>query len=410
MAKELLTDVTVRNAKPIDKDLRLNDGSGLYLLLKPNGAKWWRFDYTINGKRKTLSLGTYPSTTLKDVRNKADEARNYVANGIDPSDTRKTVKAQQQVTAENTKRLDAGLPLIDSFQALALEWFDKKMLDKSDSHQKRTKGLLERDIFAWLGNRPIAEIKAPELLEVLRRIENRNAIETAHRALQTCGQIFRYAEATGRVERDITQALKGALTSVNGGNFSSMTDPQQVSILLKAIDIYSGSFVVKSALQLAPLVFVRPSELRQAEWQHIDLETKEWRYLVTKTQTQHIVPLSKQAVEILTNLYPLTGNGRFVFPSARTPDGSRAMSDVALLAALRRMGFDKSEMSVHGFRAMARTILDEVLGFRPDFIEHQLAHAVRDPNGRAYNRTAHLSERHKMMQSWADYLDSLKNG
>jgi integrase len=410
MAKELLTDVTVRNAKPTDKDLRLNDGSGLYLLLKSNGAKWWRFDYTINGKRKTLSLGTYPSTTLKDVRNKADEARNYVANGVDPSDTRKTVKAQQQVTAENTKRLDAGLPMIDSFQALALEWYERKMLDKSESHQKRTKSLLERDIFAWLGNRPIAEIKAPELLEVLRRIESRNAIETAHRALQTCGQIFRYAEATGRVERDITQALKGALTSVNGGNFSSMTDPQQVSILLKAIDIYSGSFVVKSALQLAPLVFVRPSELRQAEWQHIDLETKEWRYLVTKTQTQHIVPLSKQAIEILTNLHPLTGNGRFVFPSARTPDGSRAMSDVALLAALRRMGFDKSEMSVHGFRAMARTILDEVLGFRPDFIEHQLAHAVRDPNGRAYNRTAHLEERRKMMQSWADYLDSLKNG
>jgi integrase len=410
MAKELLTDVTVRNAKPVDKDLRLNDGGGLYLLLKSNGAKWWRFDYTINGKRKTLSLGTYPSTTLKDVRNKADEARNYVANGINPSDTRKTVKAQQQVTAENTKRLDAGLPLIDSFQALALEWFDKKMLDKSDSHQKRTKGLLERDIFAWLGHRPIAEIKAPELLDVLRRIESRNAIETAHRALQTCGQIFRYAEATGRVDRDITLALKGALTSVNGGNFSSMTDPKQVVVLLKAIDIYSGSFVVKSALQLAPLVFVRPGELRQAEWEHIDFNTKEWRYLVTKTQTQHIVPLSTQVVKILADIKPLTGNGRFVFPSARTPDGSRAMSDVALLAALRRMGFDKSEMSVHGFRAMARTILDEVLEFRPDFIEHQLAHAVRDPNGRAYNRTAHLPERHKMMQSWADYLDSLKAG
>jgi integrase len=410
MAKELLTDVTVRNVKPIDKDLRLNDGSGLYLLVKSNGAKWWRFDYAINGKRKTLSLGTYPSTTLKDVRNKADEARNYVANGIDPSDTRKTVKAQQQIAVENTKRVDAGLPMIDSFQALALEWYERKMLDKSESHQKRTKGLLERDIFAWLGHRPIAEIKAPELLDVLRRIESRNAIETAHRALQTCGQIFRYAEATGRVDRDITQALKGALTSVNSGNFSSMTDPKEVVVLLKAIDIYSGSFVVKSALQLAPLVFVRPGELRQAEWQHIDLDAKEWRYLVTKTQTQHIVPLSTQAIKIFADIKPLTGNGRFVFPSARTPDGSRAMSDVALLAALRRMGFDKSEMSVHGFRAMARTILDEVLEFRPDFIEHQLAHAVRDPNGRAYNRTAHLSERHKMMQSWADYLDSLKAG
>jgi integrase len=189
-----------------------------------------------------------------------------------------------------------------------------------------------------------------------------------------------------------------------------MTDPQQVTPLLRAIDAYSGSFIVKSALQLAPLVFVRPSELRQAEWQHIDLDAKEWRYLVSKTNTPHIVPLSNQAVEILTNIKPLTGNGRFVFPSARMPNGSRAMSDVALLAALRRMGFDKSEMTTHGFRAMARTILDEVLGFRPDFIEHQLAHAVREPNGRAYNRTAHLSERKKMMQTWADYLDGLKNG
>ena len=189
-----------------------------------------------------------------------------------------------------------------------------------------------------------------------------------------------------------------------------MTDPKQAASLLRAIDIYTGTFVVKSALQLAPLVFVRPGELRHAEWAHIDLEEKEWRYFATKTETDHIVPLSKQAVEILTNLRPLTGNGRFVFPSARTPNGSRAMSDVAMLAALRRMGFDKTEMTIHGFRAMARTILDEVLGFRPDFIEHQLAHAVRDANGRAYNRTSHLPERRRMMQAWSDYLDNLKNG
>ena len=244
---------------------------------------------------------------------------------------------------------------------------------------------------------------------VLNTFTVSNAIETAHRALQVTGQVFRYAEVTGRVERDITQALKGALAQVNGGHFSSMTEPAKVKELLKSIDVYSGGFVVKSALQLAPLVFVRPSELRQAEWEHIDLEAKEWRYLVTKTKTPHIVPLSQQAIEIFTQLKPLTGHGRFVFPSERTPNGSRAMSDVALLAALRRMGFSKEEMSVHGFRAMARTILDEVLGFRPDFIEHQLAHAVRDPNGRAYNRTSHLAERHKMMQAWADYLDKLKN-
>ncbi len=408
MAKELLNDVTVRNAKPIDKDKRLNDGGGLYLLIKPNGAKWWRFDYTIENKRKTLSIGVYPATGLADARRKVEEARNQNANGIDPSKARKEIKAEQRLTAENKKRIDAGLTVVDSFEYVALEWYEKKMLNKSESHQKRTLALLKRDLFPWLGSRPIASIKAPELLEVLQRIESRNAIETAHRALQASGQVFRYAEASGRVERDISQSLKGALTAVNGGHFASMTDPQQVAPLLRAIDIYSGSFVVKSALQLAPLVFVQPNELRQAEWSHIDLEAKEWRYLVTKTNTQHIVSLSRQAIEILTNLKPLTGNGRFVFPSARTPNGSRAMSDVALLAALRRMGFDKSEMSIHGFRAMARTILDEVLGFRPDFIEHQLAHAVRDPNGRAYNRTAHLPERRKMMQEWADYLDTLK--
>jgi integrase len=410
MAKELLTDVTVRNAKPTDKDKRLNDGGGLYLLIKPNGAKWWRFDYTIAGKRKTLSVGVYPSTGLADARRKVEEARNQNANGIDPSNTRKEAKAGQRLIIENEKRVDAGLSAVDSFEFVALEWYDKRMLNKSESHQKRTLSLLKRDLFPWLGNRPIATIKAPELLEVLQRIESRNAIETAHRALQTSGQVFRYAEITGRVERDISQALKGALTAVNGGHFASMTDPQLIAPLLRAIDTYSGSFVVKSALQLAPLVFVRPSELRHAEWEHIDFDAKEWRYLVTKTKTPHIVPLSSQAAEILTNLHPLTGNGRFVFPSARTPNGSRAMSDVALLAALRRMGFDKTEMSIHGFRSMARTILDEVLGFRPDFIEHQLAHAVRDPNGRAYNRTVHLIERKKMMQSWGDYLDGLRNG
>ena len=245
---------------------------------------------------------------------------------------------------------------------------------------------------------------------MLQRIESRNAIETAHRALQTSGQVFRYAEATGRVERDISQALKGALSIATAGHFSSMTEPDQAAQLLRAIDSYSGTFSVKSALQLAPLVFVRPSELRCAEWEHFDLNTKEWRYLVTKTNTPHIVPLSDQAIAILEAIKPLTGKGRFVFPSARTPNGSRPMSDMALLAALRRMGIDKSEMTIHGFRAMARTILDEVLGFRPDFIEHQLAHAVRDANGRAYNRTSHLPERRKMMQAWSDYLDKLKEG
>jgi integrase len=270
--------------------------------------------------------------------------------------------------------------------------------------------MLERNIFPWLGNKPITDILPKDILACLRRVEDRGTIETAHRTLQICGQVFRYAVATSRVDRDITPDLRGALPPAKGEHFASITEPKQAAPLLRAIDAYTGTFVVKSALQLAPLVFVRPAELRHAEWVHINLEAKEWRYFVTKTKTDHIVPLSTQSIEILTALLPLTGNGRYVFPSARTPNGSRAMSDVAMLAALRRMGFDKDEMTVHGFRAMARTILDEALGFRPDFIEHQLAHAVRDANGRAYNRTSHLAERHKMMQSWADYLDSLKNG
>jgi integrase len=406
-----LTDTTIKNAKPTPgKTYKLPDDKGMYLLVNPNGSKYFRLKYRFAGKEKVLALGVYPDTSLKQARDKRDTARKQLAEGIDPSNTRKEAKAVQRATIENEKRIDAGLSAIDSFEFVALEWYDKRMLTKSESHKKRTIALLKRDLFPWLGNRPIAGIKAPELLAVLQRIENRNAIETAHRALQTSGQVFRYAEVTGRVDRDISQALKGALSKVDKGHFSSLTEPLKAAPLLRAIDVYSGTFVVKSALQLAPLVFVRPSELRQAEWEHIDLEAKEWRYLVTKTKTPHIVPLSSQAAEILTNLHPLTGNGRFVFPSARTPNGSRAMSDVALLAALRRMGFDKTEMSIHGFRAMARTILDEVLGFRPDFIEHQLAHSVRDPNGRAYNRTSHLPERKKMMQAWADYLDVLKVG
>jgi integrase len=298
----------------------------------------------------------------------------------------------------------------ETFEVVAREWWIKNAPTWAENHSNRTLRRLERDIFPWLGNAPIRTIDAPKLLGALRRIESRGAVETAHRALQNCGQIFRYAIATGRAERDISADLKGALPPVKGGHFATVTDPKQVAELLRAIEGYQGTLTVQCALKLAPLLFVHPGELRQAEWAHFDLDAAEWRYTVTKTGTAHIVPLAKQAVAILRELYALTGHGRYVFPSARTPNGSRPMSDVALLAALRRMGFSKDETSVHGFRALARTILDEVLGFRPDFIEHQLAHAVRDPNGRAYNRTAHLPERRKMMQAWADYLDGLKKG
>ena len=393
-----ISDTTIKAAKPLpDKSYKLSDEKGLHILINPNGSKYFRLKYRFAGKEKTLSLGVYPETTLKQAREKRDIARKQIADGVDPSENKKAVKESRETSATN------------SFEIVAREWGAKKVNDWEDKNN-RSKRMLERNIFPWLGSKPITDILPIDILNCLRRVEDRGTIETAHRVLQICGQVFRYAVATSRVDRDITPDLRGALPPAKGEHFASLTEPKDAAPLLRAIDIYTGSFIVKSALQLAPLVFVRPSELRQAEWAHIDVEAKEWRYLVTKTQTQHIVPLSTQSIDILTKLKPLTGHGRFVFSSARTPNGSRPMSDVAMLAALRRMGFTKDEMSVHGFRAMARTILDEVLGFRPDFIDHQLAHAVRDANGRAYNRTSHLPERHKMMQGWSDYLEKLKNG
>ena len=393
----MLTDPKCKNAKPKDKSYKLTDEKGLYLEVMPNGAKYWRMKYRYGGKEKRLAFGVYPEAGLKEARTKRDESRKLLADGADPGETRKAMKAAQVADVE-------------TFEVVAREWWMKNAPTWAENHSNRTLRRLERDIFPWLGNAPIRTIDAPKLLAALRRIESRGAVETAHRTLQNCGQIFRYAIATGRAERDISTDLKGALPPVKGGHFAAITEPKQVAELLRAIDDYQGTLTVQCALKLAPLFFVRPGELRQAEWAHFDLNAAEWRYTVTKTDTAHIVPLATQAVELLRELYALTGHGRYVFPSARTPNGSRPMSDVALLAALRRMGFSKDEATVHGFRALARTVLDEVLGFRPDYIEHQLAHAVRDPNGRAYNRTAHLPERRKMMQSWADYLDNLKQG
>ena len=393
-----ISDTAIKAAKPrTDKPYKIHDDKGMYIYIHTNGSKYFRLDYRFDGKRKTLALGVYPKITLSEAREKRNDALKLIANGIDPSENKKAIKASKSESALN------------SFEVIAREW-GLKHVNNWDDKTNRSKRMLERNIFPWLGGKPITNILPIDILNCLRRVEDRGTIETAHRVLQICGQVFRYAVQTSRIDRDITPDLRGALPVAKGGHFASLTEPKQAAPLLRAIDAYTGTFIVKSALQLAPLVFVRPSELRHAEWAHIDLKSKEWRYFVTKTETDHIVPLSKQAIEILTALFPLTGNGRYVFPSARTPNGSRAMSDVAMLAALRRMGFDKDEMSVHGFRAMARTILDEVLKVRVDFIEHQLAHAVRDANGRAYNRTAHLDERHKMMQLWADYLDSLKNG
>lgn len=391
-----LTNTAIRNAKSGKKTCKLYDERGLYLEVSPNGGKWWRLKYRFGGKEKRLSLGVYPDVTLKMARERRDNARKLLADNIDPSENRKARKAARAEWEEN------------SFEVIAREWYAKHSANWTADHGDRIIRRFERDIFPWVGNKPIAKVTAPELLSAIQRIEKRGALETAHRALGNCGQVLRYAVATGRAERDPSGDLRGALPAVKEKHFAAITDPKQVAEMLRAMDGYEGSLTVSCALRLAPLVFVRPGELRKAGWADINLNKAEWRYIVTKTDTQHIVPLSRQALEILNELQPLTGNGRYVFPGARSRE--RPMSDNAILAAMRRMGIGKEEMSGHGFRAMARTILDEVLGVRPDFIEHQLAHAVRDPNGRAYNRTAHLPERKKMMQQWADYLDKLKAG
>ncbi|MGE5539631.1 MAG: tyrosine-type recombinase/integrase [Gemmatimonas sp.] len=405
-----LTDAAIRAAKPSKKPVRLFDGGGLYLEIAPSGGKWWRLKYRFGGKEKRLSLGTYPETPLagrKDAktgvwmdgaREKRDQARRLLAQGIDPGEHRKA-----------TKRAKDGLTA-NSFEAVAREWFAKFASQWTAQHGERHLRRLEQDVFPWIGKKAVAEITAPELLSVLRRIESRGAAETVRRVRQKCGQIFRYAIATGRAERDPSADLKGALAPPRVRHFAAVTEPKQLGGLLRAIEGYNGQLVTRCALRLAPLVFVRPGELRCARWSEIDLDGAEWNIPAErmKMRSAHVIPLASQAVAILSELHPLTGDGEYVFPSARTP--KRPMSNNAILAALRRMGIAKEEMTGHGFRAVARTLLDEVLGVRPDIIEHQLAHAVRDPLGRAYNRTTHLKERRTMMQRWADYLDTLRKG
>lgn len=405
-----LTDAGIRAAKPSKRPVRLFDGGGLYLEVAPSGGKWWRLKYRFAGREKRLSLGVYPATPLagrKDgrtgvwiegAREKRDHARRLLAQGIDPGEHRKA-----------TKRAQAGV-MANSFEAVAREWFAKFASQWTVAHGERHLRRMEQDVFAWVGKKPIVEITAPDLLSVLRRIESRGAAETVRRVRQKCSQIFRYAIATGRAERDPSADLRGALAPPRVRHFAAVTDPKALGGLLRAIDGYNGHFVTRCALRLAPLVFVRPVELRCARWSEIDLDCAEWNIPAErmKMRSSHLVPLSAQAVAILRDLHPLTGGAVYVFPSART--AKRPMSNNAILAALRRMGISKEEMTGHGFRAVARTLLDEVLGVRPDIIEHQLAHAVRDPLGRAYNRTTHLPERRKMMQQWADYLDDLRRG
>ena len=389
-----LTNVDIKNAKPKGKTYRLYDEKGMYLEVTPRGGKLWRLKYRYNGKEKRLSIGTYPDISLKLARESRDQARALLAIGTDPSAHKRAAKA-----AKSQHK--------DTFETLAREWHAGKSRVWSTIHSENVLGRLNRNVFPYIGNAPIENITVPELLKLLRRIEDRHAYETAHRVLGNIGEVYRYAIASGKAERNIALDIKGALQPVKKKHLAAVTEPEHVGELLKMMDAYSGTLTVKCALKLAPLVFVRPGELRSARWEDIDLETAEWRYTVTKTQTEHIVPLSVQAVEILKELHPVTGRWEYVFPSARSR--RRPMSNNAILSALRRMEIDKDEMSGHGFRAMARTILDEVLGYRVDIIEHQLAHRVKDPLGRAYNRTSHLAERKEMMQAWSDYLETLKN-
>lgn len=391
-----LTDTKVRSIKSREKSFKLADGKGLFLVVMPNGSKYWRLRYSFGGKEKLLSLGVYPEVTLADARRKDDEARKLLAEDTDPSMAKQLKKRAKTLAPES------------SFEFVAHEWHIKFSAKWTEDHRLRTLYRLEKDVFPWLGQRPISEITPPELLLVLRRIEKRGAIETAHRIHQICGQVFRYAIATGKTDRDSSADLRGAIPPVKKRHHASIINPKEIGDLLRTINGYNGYLVTKCALQLAPLLFVRPGELRHAEWSEFNFEAAEWRIPASKMKmrTAHIVPLSAQAITIFREVQALTGHAKYVFPSIRNLN--RPMSNNAVLAALRRLGYTKDEMTRHSFRSMASTLLNEQ-GWNRDAIERQLAHSERNNIRAAYNYAEYLSERKKMMQHWADYLDGLAN-
>ena len=394
-----LTDTFVKQVKHTGKPTgdKHTDGGAMYLLVKASG-KYWRMDYTHTDKRKTLAIGVYPEVTLAKARQRREKARELLADGIDPNVAKKEDKQVTAAAAANT------------FEAVAREWLEKTAADRMASTHTKVSTWLEKDVIPFIGKMPISTMGPRDVLGALRVMEGRGALDSVQRVKQICGQVFRYAVATGSAERDVTQDLKGALAKHVAENFPAITDPKQAGELMRSIFAYSGHPYTVAALKLSPLVFVRPGELRTAEWAEIDLEAAEWRIPGSKMKMKvdHLVPLSKQALAILRSVQPVTGHGRYVFPGLRT--GERPMSENTINGALRGMGYAKEVHSAHGFRAMSRTIMDEVLGERVDLIEHQLAHAVKDANGRAYNRTAHLPARRVMMQNWADYLDKLRIG
>lgn len=397
--KRKLTDSFIKKSampKPGGKPSNYTDGGGLYLHVNTTG-KYWRYNYRFNGRMKTLSIGVYPEISLKEGRRLHEEARKLLARGVDPSHHKKATKASQRAQVEN------------SFEVVAREWFVKFSPQWVESHASRILLRLENDVFPWLGNRPIAELEPPDVLAVLRRIEARGALETAHRVKQNIGQVFRYAVSTGRATRDQTADLKGALPPAKKKNFAAITDPIQIGQLMRDMDDYSGTLETRIALMLSAYLFTRPGELRQMEWAEIDIEAEQWSIPAEKMKAgrAHIVPLSCQALALLEEIRPLTGRWRYVFPSMT--DKKKPMSNNTVRQALRRLGYDNQTMTAHGFRALASTRLYE-LGYDSDLIEKQLAHAVGNEVRRAYDRSQHIERRTTMMQAWADYLDNLKAG
>ncbi len=393
----MLTTIAIKNAKPKKKQYRLTDNQGLYLLVKPTGAKCWRYDYRFSKKRKTLALGVFPDVSIKEAREGRNDARRLLDQGLDPSHQKKIRKSLKALQAD------------ENFQAIATEWLEKKKVDCVESTYNGIEAILKNHVYDYIGCRPIVEITAPELLAMLNRLVYVGHNETAKRTRSLCSQVFRYAIVTGRAERDPASDLVGALPKVKVKSFATITDPKEIDALLRCIDEYSGDFKTRCALKLAPLVFVRPTELRHAEWSEINWDKLEWLIPAEKMKMSldHIIPLSDQAVNILREIQLLTGKGKYVFPSVRT--NTRPMSENTINASLRRMGYTKEEITGHGFRSMASTLLNEH-GFNEDWVEMQLAHAPRNRIRAIYNRAKYLPQRKQMMQQWADYLDNLRTG
>ena len=421
-ASDILTDKAIKAALKVateaGKARRISDGGGLYLEARPTGAGWWRLRYWLDSREGMLSLGTYPDTGLRDARIRRDEARKLIAAGIDPSNTRKAAKVERKTLHDARLLADAGMPGAGTFEHVGREWLAHVHEVKvSAGHAQRTRVRLEQDAFPWLGRRPIGEIEAPELLACLRRVEGRGAIETAHRIKDACGQVFRYGIATGHCKRNPAADLRDALRPVATRHLAAITDPTKVGTLLRDMVAYEGHPVTRAALALSALLLLRPGELRHMEWAWIDVDSAVLTVpgeVMKRTKTDkangppHVVPLASKALAILADLRPLTGHGRFVFPSLLT--GERCMSENTVRGALRRMGYGNDDMTAHGFRATARTMIAERLGMAPEVIEAQLAHTVADALGRAYNRTQYLDQRRDMMTKWADYLERLREG